>query len=809
MSELDRFASDKNDNQKIPDTLPMLPVRDIILYPAMVLPLAVGREKSVKALEEAMATNRLIFVVTQKNIQIEDPTPDDIFNIGTVCEVLQILKMPDGTLKALVEGLNRAQWTDFRLNDKGYVEVGINVFDEKVEKTPEAEAIMRRAIALFEQYVKLNPRMPMEVSVSVNNITDPARLADTIASHLAIKNNDKQSILELVDPVERLEKIIQILNAEIEILNIERRIQNRVRNQIEKTQKEYYLTEQMKAIQKELKQKDDAQKDLDELKVKLKNTKMPDAAREIAEKEMARLEKMMPMSPEATVIRTYLDWIIELPWEKSTEDNLDLKRAKEILDQDHYGLEKVKDRVLEYLAVLSRVKKIKGPILCFIGPPGVGKTSIAKSVARSLGRNFVRISMGGVRDEAEIRGHRRTYIGAMPGKIIQSMKKAASNNPVFILDEIDKMGSDWRGDPSAALLEVLDPEQNYAFGDHYLDVDFDLSKVMFITTANSLYNIPTTLLDRLEIIRFSGYTNEEKRHIAQDFIIPKQLTEHGLTNDELIIQTDALEAIIKNYTHEAGVRNLSREIANLCRKIAKDLAFDSNIKSITVTAENLNKYLGIAHYERERIAENDIGVVTGLAWTEVGGETLTIEVNRMKGKGGLVLTGKLGDVMKESAQAALTYVRSSAAKLDINEDLFKETDFHVHVPEGAVPKDGPSAGIALATALASVCMNKPVKKKVAMTGEVTLRGRVLGIGGLKEKVLAAYREGITTVLFPEGNKKDLTDIPEDIRKKVEMIPVAHMDEVISLAIEKLPANNCPCPAEKTKSKPQKKKKNKK
>ncbi|MCL1972036.1 MAG: endopeptidase La [Endomicrobia bacterium] len=784
MSDLDRFASDKNENQKIPDTLPMLPVRDIILYPAMVLPLAVGREKSVKALEEAMATNRLIFVVTQKNIQVEDPTPDDIFNIGTVCEVLQMLKMPDGTLKALVEGLSRAQWTDFRLNDNGYVEVGLKVFDEKVEKTPEAEAIMRRAISLFEQYVKLNPRMPMEVSVAVNNINDPARLADTIASHLVIKNNDKQSILELVDPVERLEKIIQILNAEIEILNIERRIQNRVRNQIEKTQKEYYLTEQMKAIQKELKQKDEAQKDLDDLRTKLKNTKMPDAARETAEKELSRLEKMMPMSPEATVIRTYLDWIIELPWEKSTDDNLDLKRAQEILDQDHYGLEKVKDRILEYLAVLSRVKKIKGPILCFIGPPGVGKTSIAKSVARSLGRNFVRISMGGVRDEAEIRGHRRTYIGSLPGKIIQSMKKAGSNNPVFILDEIDKMGSDWRGDPSAALLEVLDPEQNYAFGDHYLDVDFDLSKVMFITTANTLHNIPTTLLDRLELIRFSGYTDDEKRHIAQQFIIPKQFLEHGLKKEELVIEQGALDVVIKNYTHEAGVRNLSREIANLCRKVAKDLAFDTSVKSITVTAGNINKYLGVPVYERERITENDIGVVTGLAWTQVGGETLTIEVNRMKGKGGMVLTGKLGDVMKESAQAALTYVRSSALKLGIDEDIFKETDFHVHVPEGAVPKDGPSAGIALATALASVCMNKPVRKKIAMTGEVTLRGRVLAIGGLKEKTLAAFREGMTTVLFPEGNKKDLADIPEDIKKKVEMIPVAHMDEVIELAIGK-------------------------
>ncbi|MDR3256648.1 MAG: endopeptidase La [Endomicrobium sp.] len=786
MNELDRFSSDKNEILNIPDTLPLLPVRDIILYPAMVLPLAVGREKSIRALEEAMATNRLVFIVTQKNIQVEDPTPNDVYNIGTVCEVLQILKIPDGTLKALVEGISRAQWTDFKLSDRGYIKVGLKIFDEKTEKTPEAEAIMRRSIALFEQYVKLNPRMPMEISVSVSNITDPARLADTIASHLAIKNNDKQIVLELVNPIERLEKIIQILNSEIEILNIERRIQSRVRNQIEKTQKEYYLTEQMKAIQKELKQKDDVQKDVDELKDKLKKTSMPQTARDAADKEIARLEKMMPMSPEATVVRTYLEWILDLPWEKSTLDNLDLKRAKEILDQDHYGLEKVKDRILEYLAVLSRVQKIKGPILCFIGPPGVGKTSIAKSVARSLERNFVRISMGGVRDESEIRGHRRTYIGAMPGKIIQSMKKAGSNNPVFILDEIDKMGADWRGDPSAALLEVLDPEQNYAFGDHYLDVDFDLSNVVFITTANTLNNIPNTLLDRLELIRFSGYTDAEKRRIAEDFIIPKQLKEHGLKPEEFIFANGALDAVIKNYTHEAGVRNLTREIASLCRKVAKELGFDKELKSITITPENLNKYLGIAHYERERIAENDIGVTTGLAWTEVGGETLTIEVNKMKGKGSLVLTGKLGDVMKESAQAALTYVRSISQKLAIDENMFSDTDFHVHVPEGAVPKDGPSAGIALATALASVCMSKPVKKKIAMTGEVTLRGRVLGIGGLKEKVLAAYREGITTVLFPESNKKDLVDIPGDVKKKLQMIPVSHMDEVISLAIQQLP-----------------------
>jgi len=781
-NRLDKFTNDKNEVSKIPEVLPLLPVREMVLYPTMVLPISIGREKSIKALEEAMVTNRLVFIVTQKNIQVEDPTPSDIYNIGTVCEVLQILKMADG-IKALVEGLFRAQWTDFKLSDKGYVEVGFKIFDEKVEKTPEAEAIMRQSVILFEQYIKLNPRMSVEIFVSVSNITEPSKLSDAIASHLVIKNNDKQAILELINPIERLEKIIRILDSEIEILNIERRIQSRVRSQIEKTQKEYYLTEQMKAIQKELKQKDDAQKDIDDLKDKLKKIKMPQVARDAAGKEIARLEKMMPMSPEAAVIRTYLDWILDLPWEKSTPDNLDLRRAKEILDQDHYGLEKIKERILEYLAVLSRVQKIKGPILCFIGPPGVGKTSIAKSVARSLGRNFVRISLGGVRDEAEIRGHRRTYIGSMPGKIIQSMKKAGSNNPVFILDEIDKMGSDWRGTPSSALLEVLDPEQNYAFSDHYLDVDFDLSNVMFITTANTLNNIPNTLLDRLEIIRFSSYTDSEKYHIAEDFIVPKQLKEHGLKPEELVLGNGVVSAIIKNYTHEAGVRNLTREIANICRKVIKELEFDKELKLVEITTRNLNTYLGIAHYEREKIAENGIGVVTGLAWTDVGGEVLTIEVNKMKGKGSLVLTGKLGDVMKESAQAALTYVRSASRKLSIDESIFSKTDFHVHVPEGAVPKDGPSAGIALATALASVCMDKSVKKKIAMTGEITLRGRVLGIGGLKEKVLAAHNEGITTVIFPESNKKDLVDIPDDVIKKLKMIPVSHMDEVISLVIE--------------------------
>ena len=768
----------------IPKVLPMLPVRDIVIFPSMVLPLAVGREKSIKALEQAMTSTRHIFVVTQKNVQIEDPSPNDIYQIGTVCEVLQMLKMPDGTLKILVECVARAEWTEFKLTDRGYIEVGLNVFNEQIEKTAEVEAVMRRIIALFEQYVKLNPRMPMEISISVSNIQEPSRLADTIASHISIKNIEKQSILESINPLKRLNKIIQILNSEIEILNIEKRIQNRVRNQIEKNQKEYYLNEQMKAIQKELRQKDDNSKEIDELRTKIKASSMSEEARKVAEKELSRMEKMMPQSPEASVIRTYIEWLLDLPWKKLTEDNLDLTRAKEILDEDHYGLDKVKERVIEYLAVLSRVKKIKGPILCFIGPPGVGKTSIAKSVARSLGRNFVRISMGGVRDEAEIRGHRRTYIGSMPGKIIQSMKKAGSSNPVFILDEIDKMGSDWRGDPSAALLEVLDPEQNYSFNDHYLDVDYDLSDVMFITTANTLSNIPNTLLDRLEIIRFSGYTDEEKLLIAKNFLIKKQMKDHGLKDGEISIDDSAIKEVIASYTREAGVRNLNREMANLCRKIVKQLATEKKTNSVKVTSKNIEKYLGVPHYEREKISENGIGVVTGLAWTEVGGETLTIEVNKMKGKGLLSLTGQLGDVMKESVQAAFTYVKSSAKKLGINENMFKDTDFHVHVPEGAVPKDGPSAGLAMATALASVCMNKPVRKKLAMTGEITLRGRALAIGGLKEKVLAAYREGIDMVLFPESNKKDLVDIPENVKKKIKMIPVKHMDEVIKYAFNK-------------------------
>ncbi|OGS21714.1 MAG: endopeptidase La [Elusimicrobia bacterium RIFOXYA2_FULL_39_19] len=767
----------------IPNNLPLLPVRDVVVFPFMVVPLAVGRDKSIKALEIAMATDRLVFVVTQKKAQTEDPLLDDLYNVGVICEVLQMLKMADGTLKILVEGIKRGSLKDYKvIEERGYVEVTFETVGEEEGEPPEIEALKRESLELFDQYVKLNRRLVIDISSAVRSIEEPSKLCDTITSHLMIKISERQSILEIFPLKKRLEELIAILNREIEILNIERKIQNRVKNQIEKTQKEYYLNEQMKAIQKELRQKDDFSKEIDEVRQKIKLAKMPKEAQEEAEKELARLEKMMPFSPEATVVRTYLDWLIELPWSVATPDNFDLKKAKKTLDEDHFGLEKTKERILEYLAVLKQVQKIKGPILCFVGPPGVGKTSIAKSIARAIGRNFVRCSLGGVRDEAEIRGHRRTYIGSLPGRIIQNIRKAKSKNPVFLLDEIDKMGSDWRGDPSAALLEVLDPEQNTNFLDHYLDVGYDLSSVMFITTANTLYSIPPTLVDRLEVIRFSGYTLEEKIRIALDFLVPKQVREHGLTDKQIIINEDAIEEVIEKYTREAGVRNLERELANLCRKVSKELQMEGKTDAIELTKKNVNKYLGIPEFVREKISPNDLGVSTGLAWTEHGGETLTIEVAMLKGKGKYTLTGKLGEVMQESAQAALTYARSIAKKYKIKEDFFKDKDFHIHVPEGAIPKDGPSAGTAITTALVSAIVGKPVKKDLAMTGEITLRGRVLPIGGLKEKVLAAHREKIKTIIFPEGNKKDLKDIPEKIQKELKLIPVSHMDEVLKIAL---------------------------
>jgi len=774
----------------IPSRLPLLPVRDTVVFPYMVLPLAVGREKSIRATEAAMNADHLIFLLAQRKMEIEDPQKEDLYEIGTVGEVLQLLKMPDGTLKVLVEGKSRGEITDFRfVSEKRYIEVEINIPKEQEEVTipsVELEALIRQTVSLFDQYVRLNRRMPFETGLSLTNISEPGRLADIIAAHLLIKTAEKQKILEIFNPQERLEKLVGILTSEIEILNLERKIQSRVRGQIEKTQKEYYLTEQMKAIQRELRQKDDFAKEIDELREKVKKVKMSKEAEEEAMRELNRLEKMASFSPEATVVRTYVDWLISLPWSIKTKDNLNLKRAQQILEEDHYGLEKVKERVLEYLAVCNRTKKLKGPLLCFVGPPGTGKTSVAKSIARALGRKFVRMSLGGVRDEAEIRGHRRTYIGALPGRIMQSMRKAKSKNPIFLLDEIDKMGTDWRGDPAAALLEVLDPEQNHAFVDHYLDVEFNLSDVMFITTANTLYSIPPSLQDRLETLRFPGYTTEEKIEIAKRYLIPKQLKEHGLTDKSLVITLPALKRIISEYTQEAGVRNLEREIANLCRKVTKELVLNPGKEKIETTANNLEKYLGIPKYHREKITPNEIGVATGLAWTEVGGSLLAIEVTAMKGKGKLTLTGKLGEVMQESAQAALSYVRSVAKKLGLKEDFFKDMEIHIHIPEGAIPKDGPSAGIAMAIALVSVLTGRAVKKDVAMTGEITLRGRILPIGGFKEKVLAAFREGMKIVIFPEGNKKDLEEIPKGIQKKLKLIPAKFMDEILEIALEPLP-----------------------
>jgi ATP-dependent Lon protease len=762
---------------------PFLPVRDIVVFPHMVLPLSVGREKSVKALEKAMAAHHMVFLAAQRKIQTEDPQKDDIFPIGTIAEILQLLKIPDGTLKILVEGRARGRLRHFFSREGNFVEVEVERLDEIAPPTPEMKALMRQCAQLFEQYVKLNHRVPFEIAVAVNAIEEPARLADTVAANMLIKISDKQFLLEIVDPKERMERLIEGLNSEIEILNIERKIQTRVRTQIEKSQKEYYLTEQMKAIQKELKQKDDYAKELDELREKIKTAKMSKEATETAEKEVSRLEKMMPFSPEATVVRTYLDWMLSLPWSVTTKDNLDLARASKILDEDHYGLEKPKERMLEYLAVLKLVKKIKGPILCFVGPPGVGKTSLARSIARALQRNFVKLSLGGVRDEAEIRGHRRTYIGSLPGRIIQSMRKAKSKNPVFLLDEIDKMGMDWRGDPAAALLEVLDPEQNSSFVDHFLDIEFDLSEALFICTANTLHNIPPSLADRLEVIRYSGYTEEEKFHIASNYLIPRQMSQHGLTADMVGMDESAIRAVIRDYTREAGVRNLERQIAMLCRKTAKILVSDSNEK-VTITEKTIGSLLGVPEFSREKAAENGTGVSTGLAWTEHGGEILAIEVARMPGKGKLMLTGKLGEVMQESAQAAMSFIRAHAKQWDLKESALKNQDYHIHVPEGATPKDGPSAGTAITAALLSSMTNRPVKKGIAMTGEITLQGRVLPIGGLKEKAIAAYREEIHTILFPQGNIKDLEEIPKDVKDHVKMIPVKHMGEILPLIFGK-------------------------
>jgi ATP-dependent Lon protease len=756
----------------------------MLVFPYTVIHLDVGRKKSIKAIEEAMLENKEIFLATQKEAQDDDPEEADIYQVGTVAEIRQILKMPGGTMRVLVEGLHRAEIRSYVAHDP-YIQVKIEEFkDDPHDKAAELEALMRTLVSQFEQYVRVSKKVPPETVVTVVAIEEPGRLADVVASHLSLRIHEKQKILEARDISQRLEFMCDILAKEMEVLELERKINIRVRKQMEKTQKEYYLREQMKAIQKELGEKDERTAEVEELKERIEEAKLPKDAHEKAYKELERLEKMPPMVAEAVVVRNYLDWMLSLPWSAETKDRLDLKVAEAILDEDHYGLEKPKERILEYLAIRKLAKKMKGPILCLVGPPGVGKTSLGKSVARSLGRKFVRMSLGGIRDEAEIRGHRRTYVGSMPGRVLQGMKQAGSKNPVFLLDEIDKMTMDFRGDPASALLEVLDPEQNFSFSDHYLEIPFDLSKVMFITTANSVYNIPRPLLDRMELIEISSYTEEDKVHIAKDYLVPKQVKEHGLKPKNISFSEGAIRKIIRNYTREAGVRNLEREIASLCRKVARQVVEDRNIH-VNLTASMVSKYLGKERY-RFGVAEseNQIGVATGLAWTETGGDILAIEVALYKGQGKLILTGKLGDVMKESAQAALTYVRSRAEELGISQHTLDENDIHLHVPEGAIPKDGPSAGITIASALASAMAGLPVRSDVAMTGEITLRGRILPIGGVKEKVLAAHRAGIKMVLLPEDNKKDIEDIPAAVRKKIQFQLVSHMDQVLDIALQK-------------------------
>jgi ATP-dependent Lon protease len=762
---------------------PVLPLRDIVVFPHMIVPLFVGREKSIRALEEVMRSDTFILLATQKNASDDDPSPESIFEIGTLASVLQLLKLPDGTVKVLVEGAERAKVQKYT-DRSDYYEAEAVVIGDTIGDPVEAEAMARSVITEFEGYVKLNKKVSPEVVGVVQQIEDYAKLADTVASHLAVKIPDKQAILETPVVTERLEKVLGLMESEISVLQVEKRIRTRVKRQMEKTQREYYLNEQMKAIQKELGD-EEGKDELGELEDKIKKTKLSKEAREKAMHELKKLRQMSPMSAEATVVRNYLDWLLSIPWNKKTKVKKDLKLAQDVLDHDHFGLEKVKERIVEYLAVQQRVDKIKGPILCLVGPPGVGKTSLGKSIAKATGREFVRVSLGGVRDEAEIRGHRRTYIGSMPGKIIQSMRKAKSSNPLFLLDEVDKMGADFRGDPSSALLEVLDPEQNHTFNDHYLEVDYDLSNVMFITTANTL-NIPPPLMDRMEIIRIAGYTEDEKVEIARKHLIPHAITKHGLDAKEWAIDDEALLLLIRRYTREAGVRNLDRELATLVRKAVKELTI-SKKKSVKVTDKTLSDYLGVPKFRYGEVEENDqIGVVTGLAWTEVGGELLTVEAAMMPGKGKMTVTGNLRDVMKESISAAASYVRSRAIDYGIEPPMFDKRDIHVHVPEGATPKDGPSAGVAMVTAIVSVMTGIPVGRDVAMTGEITLRGRVLPIGGLKEKLLAAQRGGIKTVLIPEENAKDLVDVNESIKHGLNIIPVSRMDEVLAHALVRKP-----------------------
>ena len=766
------------------DTMAVLPLRDIVVFPHMIVPLFVGREKSVRALEAVMKDDKQILLVAQKNAAQDDPSADDIYRVGTVSTILQLLKLPDGTVKVLVEGGRRAKLAAFK-ETEAYFEAIVEDLPDQESEAKELEALGRTVVGQFEQYIKLNKKIAPEVLVSLNQIEEPSKLADTIASHLNLKISEKQELLETTRIGERLERVFGHMESEIGVLQVEKRIRNRVKRQMEKTQREYYLNEQLKAIQKELGEGEDGKDETAELEDKIKKTRLSKEAREKCMAELKKLRTMSPMSAEATVVRNYLDWMLSIPWKKRSKVRNDVLEAEKVLDADHFGLEKVKERILEYLAVQARSPKVRGPILCLVGPPGVGKTSLGKSIANATGRSFVRMSLGGVRDEAEIRGHRRTYIGSMPGKVIQGMKKARTSNPLFLLDEIEKLGQDWRGDPTSALLEVLDPEQNATFADHYLEVDYDLSDVMFVTTANSL-NMPQPLLDRMEIIRISGYTEDEKLQIAKRHLIAKQSEAHGLKPDEWSITDEALLDLIRTYTREAGVRNLERELANLARKSVKEIV-TKKTKRVAITVANLETYAGIRRFRYgETESEDMVGVVTGLAWTEVGGEILTIESVVVPGRGKIQHTGKLGDVMQESVTAALSYVRSKSITYGIKPTVFEKRDIHVHVPEGATPKDGPSAGVAMATSIVSVLTGIPIRRDVAMTGEITLRGRVLPIGGLKEKLLAALRAGITTVFFPKDNEKDLADIPDNVKRALTLIPVSHADDVIGQALVRRP-----------------------
>jgi len=766
--------------------IPVLPLRDVVVYPHMVIPLFVGREKSILALEAAMSDNKKILLLAQRNAEVDDPGQKDLYQIGTLSTILQMLKLPDGTIKVLVEGGDRVL-VESLLETNEYFSASTQVLEKShLVDDREAEVLLRSVLNLFDQYVKLNKKVPPEILTSLSGIDDPSRLADTIAAHMSLKLDEKQEILEIQDPRERIEHIMSKIEGEIDLMQIEKRIRGRVKQQMEKSQREYYLNEQMKAIQKELGDMDDAPNEVEDLANKIEKSGMPKEAREKADSELNKLKMMSPMSAEATVVRNYIDWLVSVPWKKKSKIRRDLAQAEKVLEEDHYGLEKVKERILEYLAVQQRVRKLKGPILCLVGPPGVGKTSLGRSIARATNRKFSRMSLGGVRDESEIRGHRRTYIGSMPGKIIQNLSRVKVRNPLFLLDEIDKMAMDFRGDPASALLEVLDPEQNNTFADHYLEVEFDLSDTMFVATSNSM-NIPSALLDRMEVIRIPGYTEDEKLNIAMKYLVPKQIKENGLQPKEILIKENAVLEIIQRYTREAGVRNLEREISKICRKAVKAMLLEPDTKKLTITAKNIEKYLGVKRFRfGSADARDQVGQVTGLAWTEVGGELLTIEAAVVPGKGKFVQTGQLGDVMKESIQAAMTVVRSRANILGVNPEFNENKDIHIHVPEGGTPKDGPSAGVGMCTALVSALTGIPVKAEVAMTGEITLRGEVLPIGGLKEKLLAALRGGITKVLIPEENEKDLAEIPDNIKAKLEIIPVRWIDQVLEVALAHRP-----------------------